>query len=179
MTGKRKLTPLVSVTEKNLASALFALSESIEWFIEDQSFLMSYDLAPSPNHPLPSANCLSFSVFLRVAGRACWRERRGKGGGETNRTTRRWGSLVLYKLLNTLRAVNWRAVERFAYVKQVLGAGVWTYCPERRHEHPPEQQLPVLHLGSASPLQVCTVCTYSMYSRVLPSNDLLHDSLIT
>jgi hypothetical protein len=125
-----------------------------EWFIEDQAFLMSYDFAPSPNHPLLSANCLSFSVFLCVADRAFWQERRGRGG-EPNPTKRRWESLVLYKSLNTIQAFYWRAVERFASVKQLLGAGIWTYCPEWRHEHPPEQQLPVLHLGSASSLQVC------------------------
>ncbi len=34
---------------------------------------------PSP-HYLPSASCLSFSVFLCVAGRAYWRERRVGGG---------------------------------------------------------------------------------------------------
>jgi hypothetical protein len=41
----------------------------IERFIEDHAFLRSYDSAPRP--PLPpstSPNCLSFSVFLRVAG---------------------------------------------------------------------------------------------------------------
>jgi hypothetical protein len=38
-------------------------------FIEDQAFSPSFDLAPPhPLLPLPSASCLSFSVFLRVAG---------------------------------------------------------------------------------------------------------------
>ena len=60
---------------------------SIAWFKEDQAFLRSYDSAPrlssrvwSLDHPLPSASCLSFSVFLCVAGRAYWRERRVGGG---------------------------------------------------------------------------------------------------
>ncbi len=43
----------------------------------------------SPN--FPAASCLSFSVFLCVAGRTCWRER-GEGvrvGEEPNYTTAR------------------------------------------------------------------------------------------
>jgi hypothetical protein len=42
--------------------------------IEDHAFLQSNDLAPSrtpsPPRPLLSASCLSFSIFLCVAGRA-------------------------------------------------------------------------------------------------------------
>ncbi len=47
-------------------------STSIKWFIEDQAFLRSYDSAPPspPFPPLLSASCLSFSVFLSVAGLA-------------------------------------------------------------------------------------------------------------
>ncbi len=56
--------------------------ESIEWFIEDYAFSPSYDSATPPSHPLlPSESCLSFSVFLCVAGRAYWRKK-GVGGGE-------------------------------------------------------------------------------------------------
>ncbi len=49
--------------------------KGIEWFIEDQALWRSYDSAPRPPPcqyppPLPSASCLSFSVFLCVAGRA-------------------------------------------------------------------------------------------------------------
>jgi hypothetical protein len=47
--------------------------EIIEWMVEDQAFLRSYDSAPRPP-PSPyspaSASCLSFSVFLWVAGRS-------------------------------------------------------------------------------------------------------------
>jgi hypothetical protein len=62
-------------------------AESIEWTIEDQAFSQPYDLTPNPP-PLPSASCLSFSVFLCVAGPAY---RRQWGGG--------WRGLgmVLYK----------------------------------------------------------------------------------
>ncbi len=45
-------------------------SRDIEWFIENQAFLVWYDLAPPPS-PVPtlaSMLCLSFSVFLCVAG---------------------------------------------------------------------------------------------------------------
>ncbi len=47
--------------------------ERIEWFIEDQTFFPSFDLAPPPLSPV--RKCLSFSVFLWVAGRVYWRER--------------------------------------------------------------------------------------------------------
>ncbi len=54
-------------------------------------------------HPLtslPSASCLSFSVFLCVAGWAYLSERgRGWGG---SKITRRPESLVLFELVNTL-----------------------------------------------------------------------------
>jgi hypothetical protein len=45
----------------------------IAWFIEDQTFSQFYDLTPPSS--LPSANCLSFSVFLCVAGQGYWRKR--------------------------------------------------------------------------------------------------------
>ena len=50
--------------------------------MEDQVFLLLYDLAPPSPPPtlLPLASCLSFSDFLYVAGRAYWWER-GVGGG--------------------------------------------------------------------------------------------------
>jgi hypothetical protein len=48
------------------------VAESIEWFIEDQALLRWHDSAPRPPPPLPltSVSCLSFSVFLCVAGLA-------------------------------------------------------------------------------------------------------------
>jgi hypothetical protein len=54
--------------------------ESIEWFLEDQYFSPSnyFWLLPHPLPPLPSASCLSFSVFLCVDYRSIyWRESRG------------------------------------------------------------------------------------------------------
>jgi hypothetical protein len=50
--------------------------ERTEWFVEDQGLLRSNDSAPGQ-----IANCLSFSVFLRVAGPAHWRVKMGGGGG--------------------------------------------------------------------------------------------------
>ncbi len=76
-------------------------SESIEWLVEDQAFLAVVWFGSSPT-PLPWANCLSFSVFLRVAGRAYWRERGGGGVvEEPNHKTAR-ESMAFYKLFNTL-----------------------------------------------------------------------------
>jgi hypothetical protein len=53
---------------------------SIECFIESQAFWRESPRPPLPPR-LPSATCLSFSVFLCVAVRAFWRER-GEGMGE-------------------------------------------------------------------------------------------------
>jgi hypothetical protein len=64
-------------------------AESINWFIEWPGFLAVVWFSSSPTHSpthLPSASCLSFSVFLCVAGRPYWLRE----------------SLALYKLLNTL-----------------------------------------------------------------------------
>ncbi len=48
---------------------------------------------PTPSHHHLSSSCLSFSVFLCVAGRAYWQERGVEwecgGGGEPNHTTAR------------------------------------------------------------------------------------------
>ncbi len=52
------------------------MPESIEWFIEDQAFSPSYDLAP-PATPLPSS-VSKLSLFLRLL---CVAGREGKGGG--------------------------------------------------------------------------------------------------
>jgi hypothetical protein len=57
--------------EKNKGKNSVILAENIEWFIEDQAFSLSTDLAPPPPPPtIPSVSFLSFSVFLCVAGRA-------------------------------------------------------------------------------------------------------------
>jgi hypothetical protein len=52
------------------------MTESIEWVIEDQTFSLSFDLAPTPDPSprLPSAICLCFSVFPSLPT--------GGGGGE-------------------------------------------------------------------------------------------------
>jgi hypothetical protein len=65
---------------------MFTTQRVLKKFIDDQVFLLSYDLAPTLP-PLPYASCLSFSVFLCVVGRASWR---GEGGAKS------WESQVLY-----------------------------------------------------------------------------------
>ncbi len=56
------------------------IPESIEWFIENQTVLRSYDSAPRPHpSPLPPASYLSF-LSLCVGGRAYWRDK-GRVGG--------------------------------------------------------------------------------------------------
>ncbi len=82
-------------------------TESIGRFIEDQAFSRSYELAPPPPRPpLPSASCLSFSVFLCVSGCAYWRER-GRGWGRSQ-IIRPQESPVFYKSFNTLRVIVYR-----------------------------------------------------------------------
>jgi hypothetical protein len=86
---------------------LSLLAESIEWFIDDQAFLLAYDSAPRPPPPspppLPSASCLSFSVYLCVA------EERGAGWVRARiQITQPQESRVLYISFNTL----WLLVKR-------------------------------------------------------------------
>ncbi len=57
--------------------------------------LLAHPFPPPP--PIPSANCLSFSVFLCVAGPASWRER-GRGG------ERRWA--VSYERKKAWSSIN-------------------------------------------------------------------------
>jgi hypothetical protein len=73
-------------------------SDNIEWFIEDQAFLRSYDSAPCPPPPncsIPSASCLSFSIFLCITGRAV---RLPAGGG--GRTPKSYDSEKAWPSLN-------------------------------------------------------------------------------
>ncbi len=92
-------------TYYGMQAVLIFLCENIHW---SRYYWMVY-IGPSflavvwfgsPPHPLPpplpSASCLSFSVFLCVAYRAYWRERSGKG------VIRRRESLILYKSFITL-----------------------------------------------------------------------------
>ncbi len=60
---------------------------SIEYFIEDQAL-------PTPLYPpLPTASCLSFSVFLCVAGQAYWRGGEGFGGTKSYDGEKSWSSI--------------------------------------------------------------------------------------
>ncbi len=77
----------------------------IEWFIEVQAILRSYDSAPRPPSLPPlfcqQSSCFSFSVFLCVAGPANWRER-GGSVWPWSQIIRHQKSLALYKSFNTL-----------------------------------------------------------------------------
>ncbi len=81
-------------------------------------------LLPHSFPPPPSASCLSFSVFLCVAGRAYWWERREKGWGRSQNIRRR-ESLVLYKSFNTL----WST---FTNAPEGNGTGTWYTVPNHR-----------------------------------------------
>ncbi len=75
--------------------------ENIEWIMEDQAFLCSYESAPRPPPPpsLPSATCFSYSVYL------CARSSLLAGGGmgwARSQTRRPRDSLPLDKSFNTL-----------------------------------------------------------------------------
>ncbi len=63
------------------------IPDSVEWFIGDQAFSLSYDLAPLPDPPLPSASCLSFSVFLCFAT-----EGGGAGRAKSDNEENGWSS---------------------------------------------------------------------------------------
>jgi len=67
--------------------------ESIQWFIEDQSFLRSYNFAPPPVSKL--SRLVSLPVFR---GLKLLRERGGRGRSQIKRPGE---SLVIYKSFNT------------------------------------------------------------------------------
>jgi hypothetical protein len=75
--------------------------ESIAWFIEDQAFPLSYDLAP----PLPPSPVFKLSLFLSLP--VChWTSLLMGEGGEPNHTTsRKTGPLQIFNTLWTLTLV--------------------------------------------------------------------------
>jgi hypothetical protein len=64
--------------------------------------VLSVGPSPNPSHPLQSASCLCFSVFLCVADRGYWQERWGRRGWWRSKLITSQESLVLYKSFNTL-----------------------------------------------------------------------------
>ncbi len=82
------------------------IPENTEWFM--RTTLTCGRLvgsSPTPPLPLPSASCLSFSVFLSVTCQASWRERlEGVGEEPNDRTSRKLGPLltIQYCLVDTL-----------------------------------------------------------------------------
>ncbi len=75
-------------------------SERIEWFIEGQrSGVACFGSSPPPSPLHPSS--FSFSAFLRVTGRAYWRER-GERGWARSSILRPQEILALCKSFNTL-----------------------------------------------------------------------------
>jgi hypothetical protein len=69
-TGTVSCSPIFSslASQTQIFSHAASAPKSIYCTIEDQAFSLSYVLAPSS--PLPPVSCLSFSVFLCVAGQA-------------------------------------------------------------------------------------------------------------
>ncbi len=96
------------------------ISESIEWFIEDQDFSPTYDLTPHPPPPLPSASCPYFSVFLCVAVRAYWQV----GGGGGSIIIRQRDGPVLYKSFNTFWEI--KSMKKHAPVYEFSTGGLDT-----------------------------------------------------
>ncbi len=128
--------------------------ESIELYIEEQAFLRSFDLADSP---LPSASCLSFSVFRCVAGRAYWRETEERERGwERSQIIRRRESLILYKPFNTLWHAGystWLYLNRCVTVAHLSLLSLCYILEKIPNGYP-------ACLGNAwSHLHMCTVCT--------------------
>ncbi len=95
--------------------AIYDTLESIEWFIEDQAFSPSYDLAPCSLPPPPSATCLSFSVFLCVADGAYWRESGVGWGANSYDGEKAWYS-INHSILPR-KKITANPVTKYGYVK--------------------------------------------------------------
>ncbi len=83
---------------------------NIEWFIEDQVFLPSYDLAPPPfpSHlSLSRQQVVSFNTScVYQVGRAFWRERgEGGGGGAKSYDNKKAWSSINYSILSGVQNV--------------------------------------------------------------------------
>jgi hypothetical protein len=77
-----------------------SVEESIERFIEEQAFLLSYDLAPPPPTPPPHLPTASRLPVCHQSG-LLW----GGGGGAKSYVRRRESLLVLNKSFSTLSAL--------------------------------------------------------------------------
>jgi hypothetical protein len=130
--------------------------ESIKWFIEDQAFLRppcDYWLGSSPTLSLPvsSETCLSFSVFLCVAGQARVGEEVGVEPNQT--TTRKPGPL---KIIQYSLPFSQDTLPRFNPPQKHWGnvtayLGLWFTLPQLfRHPPlpPPPTPLPPEHANS-------------------------------
>ncbi len=78
---------------------------NIEWFIEDQVFLPSYDLAPPPfPSPLSRQQVVSFNTScVSQVGRAFWRE--GGGGVVKSYDNEKAWSSINYSILSGVQHV--------------------------------------------------------------------------
>jgi hypothetical protein len=77
-------------------------TESMEWFLEDQAFSRSYDLAPPPSPP-PTPSLVSMFLFLsfRVCRRPSLLTGEGWRGWRRSQIIRRRENLVFYKSFKT------------------------------------------------------------------------------
>jgi hypothetical protein len=102
-------------------------TRGIEWFIEDQAFSTMYDIAPPPlPHPILSASCLSFSVFLCVASRAELKaEGEGDGGGGKSFDVEKIWSSINHSIL-------WRKQTPLLHpkIKKSSSARSWKFSKE-------------------------------------------------
>ncbi len=76
--------------------------ESIKWFIEDQVFSLSYDLAPPPTPPPSPISKLTLFLSLPVCRQTSLLVMRGvRRGWGRSQIIQPWDSLVLYKSFST------------------------------------------------------------------------------
>ncbi len=93
---ENRVSTLYTFSQKTGSLLEYIWSKSIEWLIECQAFSPSYGFAFFTSAiplPLSSASCLSFSVFLCVASRVCWRQGGGQGVGGRSQIEKVWTSI--------------------------------------------------------------------------------------
>ncbi len=105
-----------------------------DWMIFRVPGLRSYDSAtPTPFPPLPSANCLSFSVFLCVAGRAYCRERGGGGVWAWSQITKPYDHKKAWPSINhsvlSVRGLRRELCFRSAVLYGMFISATWTRAP--------------------------------------------------
>ncbi len=73
-------------------------AKSVEWFIEDQAFLPSYDLAPPTPLSHPRVSKLSLYLSFPLCRRLSLIDGEGSGGAKSHDAEKAWSSIINHSI---------------------------------------------------------------------------------